>query len=182
MTRSMILTTSMEQVVCFMADALNRLVISGAVFASLLLGLGVIGCGGGAKAEGDEQQTLSAAEAKAALRELPYQYKFRTVAVPRDSTAALAGRAYGPSHTSFDFGIALGDGSAPVPVAQAGISEAVGNPGFVFTTNLVVPVGPAEWENSKQIHSTKQLHTAGDMATEMEEHLCRAITGKPCPV
>jgi hypothetical protein len=125
---------------------------------------------------------LSAPDAKAVLRELPYRYKYRTVPVPRGATAALAGRAYGPSNTSFDFGIALGDGADAVPVAQAGVSEAVGNPGFVFTSNLVVPVGRAEWENAKQIHSTKQLHTAADMATEMEEHLCRAITGKPCPV
>jgi hypothetical protein len=175
-------TTFMGKMVCSRVRQLSRLGASVAVVAALLLGLGAIGCGGGAKAEGDGLQTLSAPEAKTVLGELPYRYKYRTVLVPRGATAALAGRAYGPSNTSFDFGIALGDGTNAVPVAQAGVSEVVGNPGFVFTSNLVVPVGRAKWENSKQIHSARQLHVAADMVTEMEEQLCRAITGEPCPV
>jgi hypothetical protein len=178
----MTLTTCMGKMVCSRVRQLCRFSVSAAVVAALVLGFGAIGCGGGAKAEGDGHKILSAPAARAVLLELPYRYKYRTVPVPRGATAALAGRAYGPSNTSFDFGIALGDGANPVPVAQAGVSEAVGNPGFVFTSNLLVPVGHAKWENSKRIHSTRQLHVASDMATEMEEQLCRAITGKPCPV
>jgi hypothetical protein len=147
----------------------------------LLLALMVVGCGSNASGS-DGQHELNTAETKVILQELPYRYAFRVPPVPDGAREAISGRVYGPRNTWFDFGIALGNGADPVPVPQAGTSEAVGDGGFVFTSNLVVRVGAGTWENAKQIQSTKQLHTASHMATEMEEHLCMAMTGEPCKV
>jgi hypothetical protein len=165
-----------------MADS-ARLRLPGAagLAAGFLLVLIALGCGGDV-AGGNGQRELNAAEAMAILRELPYRYAFRAPPVPRGAREAVGGRVYGPRNTWFDFGIALGNGASPVPVPQSGTLEAVGNGEFVFTSNLVVKVDSTHWENAKQIHSSKQLHAASHMATEMEERLCFAITGEPCEV
>jgi hypothetical protein len=173
---------SMDQMVCSMAEFARLKGFGAATLAvGFLLVLMALGCGSDASG-GNAQRELNAAETKAVLQELPYRYAFRVPPVPRGAREAIGGRVYGPRNTWFDFGIALGDGADPVPVPRAGVSEAVGDGGFVFTSNLVVKVGAATWENAKQIHSTKQLHTASHMATEMEERLCIAMTGEPCKV
>jgi hypothetical protein len=44
--------------------------------------------------------------------------------------------------------------------------------GFVFTNNGAVPGG---------FKTRRQFYTAGHMVVEMEEKLCEASTGSPCP-
>lgn len=153
--------------------------------ATLLLGLllvvAMLGCGSDASGN-DGQRELSAIEAKTILEELPYRYAFEEPPIPHGASGAISGRVYGPHKTWFDFGIAIGDGASPVPVPRAGVSEAVGNPGFVFTANQVIPVGRLHWKSAPQLRTAAQWNESSHMATEMVERLCRAVTGKPCPV
>jgi hypothetical protein len=148
---------------------------------ALLLVAAAPGCGSDASGNGGPRE-LSAIDAKTVLRELPYRYAFKDPSIPDGASGAVSGRVYGPHETWFDFGIALGDDADPVPVPRAGISEAVGNPGFVFTTNQLIPVGRFHWKTAPQLRTPARWHESSKMATDMEEQLCRAATGKPCPV
>lgn len=144
----------------------------------LSLGFGVFGCGSGHENSG----SFTEADIKDILQQLPYRYEFRRVQLPRGASAAIAGRVYGPHHTWFDFGIAIGNSGAAIPVPRAGVSGAVGNPGFVFTDNELVRSRGAGWEPGPQFHTSAQWDEASHMATEINERLCRVITGNPCPV
>ncbi len=125
---------------------------------------------------------MTAARAKAILRELPYQYEFRRVHLPVGASAAVAGRVYGPHRTWFDFGIAIGKNAEPVPVPHAGVFEAVGGYGFRFTNNEFVKTGANHWVPAPQFHTQAQWDEASRMATEINEKFCLTITEKPCPV
>lgn len=149
---------------------------------ALVLLWGAGGCGGESAAR-DHQPTLDAAETKEILLQLPYRYEFRNVKRPVRASAAVAGRAFARRpDVWFDFGISLGmNHPEPVPVPKGG-AEVVGNPGFVFNSNLLVRDRRGRLRNGEQFRTAAQLHKAGHMATEMEQRLCRAITGEPCPV
>jgi hypothetical protein len=166
-----------------LAESAERAKLVGilACLAGLSLALVVLGCGGTASGE-DGQAKLSPERAKAVLQELPYRYEFRSPKVPHGASGALAGRVHGAHKTWLEFGVALGDHADPVPVPWAGISNAVGNPGFVFTTDDLIPVGRLHWANAPQLKTRAQEREASRMATDMEEQLCLAITGEPCPV
>ena len=152
----------------------------------------VAGCG--ANAEGSQQTSgdhsprdskiLSATETKHLLRDLPYKYSFRSVPLPKGAIGAVAGKVRGSHQTTFQFGVALGRSPYPVPVPQAGIANAVGIPsaGFVFTTNLSVRGPKGNWIEGPEIHTAAQSSESSRMEVAMEEALCRAATGKPCPV
>jgi hypothetical protein len=154
--------------------------IAAPLFGVLLMSV-ALGCG--SDASGDSgQRELNVIEAKTILQELPYRYAFKEPAIPQGASGAIGGRVYGPHKTWFDFGIALGDDASPVPVPRAGISEAVGNPGFVFTANQVIPVGRFHWKRAPQLRTAAQWDESSHMATEIVERLCYAVTGEPCPV
>lgn len=175
-------TTCMGRMDYSMADVTRR---GWPCIAALLLGLllVVVGLGCGSDASGNDRPSeLSETDAKAIVQELPYRYVFRETAIPNGANGAIGGRVYGPHKTWFDFGIALGDGASPVPVPRAGISEAVGNPGFVFTANQVIPVGRLHWKPAPQLRTAAQWDESSHMATEIVERLCHAVTGEPCPV
>lgn len=140
------------------------------------------GCGDSSAAEDTEGVTVNAAEAKRVLLKLPYRYEFRQVKLPDGASSAIAGRVYGLHKTWFDFGIAFGNQSMPVSVPRAGVSGAIGNPGFVFNSNIVVPGRQSRWEAGRQFHTAAQWHESGHMENEMEQSLCKAVTGEPCPV
>jgi hypothetical protein len=157
-----------------------------ALLILLLLGSLVIagGCGSAtADNSNEEAGVLSAQAAKGALKRLPYRYEFRSVEVPAGASGAFGARVHGPHGTVVGIGVALGKEPRAVPVPAAGTSNAVGSPsaGFVFTNDILVPVGSKLIAN-KRLRTRAQWKAANAMATAMEEELCRAATGKPCPV
>lgn len=145
--------------------ALTLLSLAGAVIA---------GCG-------DSAKVLSAEEAERVLRKLPYRYEFESVEVPKGASDAFAARVHGPHRTTVSISVALGDDAHPVPVPPAGFFNVVGDPGFVFNNDLLVPVG-GKTIQSKGVRTGAQWRTATSMLTAIEESLCRETTGEPCPV
>lgn len=174
--------TSTDSADCSMAKVMRRgLHCIAVLLLGLLFAVALLGCGSDASRKSGPSE-LSTTEAKAILQELPYRYVFKEIPSPHGASGAIGGRVYGPYKTWFDFGIALGDDASPVPVPRAGVSEAVGNPGFVFTTNQLIPIGRVHWKTAPQLRTPARWHESSRMATDMEEQLCRAVTGKPCPV
>ena len=141
----------------------------------------IVGCGGAALGDGPKK-VLTAPEAKQLLLQLPYEYTFRPVALPKGATGALAGRAVGTHRTVVHFGVALGKEPEAVPVPHAGIAGAYGYPlgGFVFTEDLLVRHRHHKWVEGKQFHTGAQWKEANKMVVAMEEKLCRATTGEAC--
>jgi hypothetical protein len=78
----------------------------------------------------------------------------------------------------------MGEHPLPVPVPDAGVSNSVGVPiaGFIFSSNTLVRGPHHTWVDGPDIHTTAQANEAGYMQLEMEETLCKAATGEPCPV
>jgi len=157
----------------------------GVLFVFLIL---TIGCGCGAAANGEgtvgSPRVLSSGEAKRLLLRLPYRYRWRQVPLPKGASGALAGTAMGKHRTVIHFGVAFGTAAEAVPVPQAGRR----NPydysqggGFVFTDDIIVPRSIVPSGIGKQIKTAAQWHEANIMEVEMEEKLCKASTGEPCP-
>lgn len=134
-----------------------------------------VGCGS------TDEGSLSSDSAKAALQELPYRYEFKSVEVPKGASDAFAALVHGPHRTTVSIGVALGRDAHAVPVPPAGDFNAVGDSGFVFNTDLLIPVGEKTIQG-KGIQTRVQWRTAISMISAMEEKLCREATGKPCPV
>jgi hypothetical protein len=86
-------------------------------------------------------------------------------------------------HAYLNFGVSLGRHPAGVPVPRSGTEEAYGYPrgGFVFTDDLQVPGKHHTWRTPARFHSQAQLNEATTMLVEMQEKLCEAATGEPCP-
>lgn len=105
------------------------------------------------------------------------------MAPPEGATEALAGEATGKHNVVLKFGVALGKHPSGVPVPISGAEEAYGYPngGFVYTDDLMVPTKARKWVVNPRFHNWRQWHEAGHMEVEMEEKLCEAATGEPCP-
>lgn len=141
-------------------------------------------CGASAK-EGSvgPSRVLSSSEAKRLLRQLPYRYRWRRVEIPEGASGALAGTVIGRHRTTVHFGISLGSEAEAVSVPLAGTVTPVYYPrgGFVFNDDLEVPGKNETVHPGKQFHTAAQWNEAGTMVVEMEEKLCKAATGEPCP-
>lgn len=146
----------------------------------LFVATAALGCG-----ESDGQSTvLSVRRAKAALKELPFRYSFSQAKRSAGASGAIAGKVSGPKNTSFAFSLALGKHAAPIPVPESGVGNAVGVPsaGFTFNSNTLVKRADGTFAPSRELNGQVQLNVAGQMQFEIEEHLCRVATHKPCPV
>lgn len=157
-----------------------------------LLGAVSAAAGCGAAASGQEQpnnptnhpRILSTSEARGLLVSLPYRYTWRKVPLPQGATGALAGKAVGQYHTVVHFGVSLGVEAGAVPVPRAGVEDSYdysAGGGFVFTTDLEVPGKNETVHPGSQFHTRAQWNEATSMEVAMEEKLCRAATGRPCP-
>ncbi|MGN6258515.1 MAG: hypothetical protein ACTHN3_12325 [Solirubrobacterales bacterium] len=155
------------------------------VLAALAVGCGSSASGDGTTGAGstaasnDPPRVLSTQEAKQLLQQLPYRYEFRKVKLPEGATGAVAGTAIGKHHTVLHFGVSLGTEAGAVPVPQAGVRDPYdysAGGGFVFNDDLVVAGGVG-----KQFKTGAQWEEATSMEVEMEEKLCKAATGEPCP-
>ncbi len=151
--------------------------------AAIGLTVAAVGCGDGVStAEAGADRQLTPVLTKRALRTLPYRYEFREVPLPEGASGAVAGRAFGKHRTYLDFGIALGEEALPVPVPQAGATDVARHGDFIFTANVIVEDRNGHFVTGKQLHTQAQWLEANSMVVEMEGKLCRAITGRPCPV
>ena len=158
------------------------------IFGLLVIAIAAasFGCGGSANGQSSvgSSRVLSSAEAKRLLLQLPYRYRWRPVELPEGASGALAGTVFGKHHTVVHFGISLGPEAEAIPVPQAGIVTPVYYPrgGYVFNDDLVVAGKNETFHPGKQFHTAAQWDEAGTMVVEMEEKLCKAATGEPCPV
>jgi hypothetical protein len=94
----------------------------------------------------------------------------------------VAAKVIGPHRTVVNFGIALGGEGGAVPVPHAGTLNAVGGTAFVVTDDTLIRGTKEKWESGKQFRTGAQWREAGQMIVDIEESLCKAHTGKPCPV
>lgn len=136
----------------------------------------IVGCGSSTK--GAPSHVLSAREAEHLLLQLPYRYRWRQVKLPKGASDALAGAVVGKHHTIVHFGISLGTEPQAVPVPRAGTLTPYyyWGGGFVFNDDLVLPKGIG-----RQFHTAAQWNEATTMTVAMQEKLCKAATGEPCP-
>lgn len=154
-----------------------------ALVLSVVLGLGLLGMDGCGMAEGTSSHVLSTSQAKHLFLQLPYHYEFRHVPLPEGASGALAGKAITKHGTFLNFGVALGRHPEGVPVPRSGTEESYGysEGGFVYTDDLLIPGKHHHWHSPPRIHTEAQAREVGHIEVEMEEKLCRAATGKPCP-
>lgn len=151
-----------------------------AILLSLFLCIGtLVGCSGSSNTS-----VLSEENAKRALQQLPYRFKFEAVDIPSGAVGAVAGQATGPHETVVHFGIALGDSPDGVPVRDAGVFDSFGYPegGFLFTSDLSIGFAEGSVVTNPRYETAKQWSTAIEMEVEMTDRLCKAATGEPCPV
>lgn len=127
-----------------------------------------IGCGG------VSTDTLSSDDVVPALRSLPFRTHVETVTPPSADTAALIGTAK-RSGVVVRFSIGIGESPVPVPIPGIGVNRAIGEGdlGFVFTTDGDYP---------EAFKTVAEWHRAARMATDIEEQLCREVSGEPCPI
>jgi hypothetical protein len=88
----------------------------------------------------------------------------------------------GPHATIINFGIALGGEGRGVPVPHAGTVNASGGTAYVVTDDTLIPGKREKWEPGKQFRTAAQWREASRMMVDIEEALCKARTGGPCPV
>jgi hypothetical protein len=123
-------------------------------------------------------------EARTLLLELPYDFVWRKVPLPEGASSALAGKAVGRNRTAIHFGVSFGTETAAVPVPKAGVADAYdysGRGGFIFTADLEIPGKNETVHPNRRFHTREQWNEAISMEVAMEEKLCKATTGRPCP-
>lgn len=127
-------------------------------------------------------KTLSEAETKSLLRQLPYRFEFRPVRVPQGASGAVAGRVIGHRGTVVRFGVSLGSRGKPVSLGpHTDFADATGGATFRVTDDAWIVVNGRP-TFGKQIRTATQWHEAATMNVDIEEKLCRATEGKPCAV
>jgi hypothetical protein len=164
----------------------GRLVLDGCKVAILSIAVAASGCGGGATSSSAQSPPgpLRVSEAKQLFRELPYSIQFEPVRVPDGADGAFAGRAVGSRGTVVHFGVSLGDRPAAVPLSGAGTASAYGDSrdGFVYNDDLQIPDPHHTWLRAARFRTAAQWSEATTMSVKMMEKLCRAASGKPCPI
>jgi hypothetical protein len=139
-----------------------------------LLAMSLQACGGA--------KTLNDEETKALLRQLPYRFEFRPVAVPDGASGAVAGVAYGPHHTVLRFGVSLGREGDPISLgSHSDLADATGGETFRVTGDDTLIVD-GRLRFNPRIKTKAQWHTVASMHVDIEEKLCRATEGHACPI
>lgn len=147
------------------------------VAAALALAAAASGCGG--DASGDTVASgggrLEPKQVRAALSTLPYKVEVKRVQGPAGNTASFAGKAHGPHDTTLEFSIGIGDPPRPLAVPGAGTKhvEWFEEMNFVFNDDDAI---------GRKFKTAAQWREVAHMATEVNESLCRAATGEPCPI
>ena len=135
-----------------------------------------------AVASHSDTKTLSKAETKSLLRELPYRFRFDDVPSPDGASGAVAGRAFGPHRTTIRFGVSLGSGGAPVSLGpHTDFADATGGETFRVTNDATIIVGD-KLERGPRIVTEAQWRQSATMVVDIEEKLCRATEGKACAI
>ena len=145
----------------------------------LLVLLLASGCGdassGSAATTSVSTGRLEPADVRVALRTLPFSSMVERIQGPKGNIASFRGRAHGPHDTTLEFSIGIGDPPKPVRVPGAGTRGVVWeeSAGFVFNDDSAV---------ARKFTTAAQWHQVAVMAAEVYGAMCRAATGKPCPV
>jgi hypothetical protein len=147
--------------------------------ALLLVAALAILCSGCGSASGDtgeaESGKLNPDLVRAAMRTLPYDVKLKQVPGPAGNTASFKAKAHGPHDTTLEFSIGIGDPPHPLPVPGAGTKhvEWFEEMNFVFNDDDAI---------GRKFKTAAQWREVAHMATKVNESLCKAATGEPCPI
>ncbi|MFL5901450.1 MAG: hypothetical protein ACJ75S_09670 [Solirubrobacterales bacterium] len=149
---------------------MNKVVIPFFVIIALLT---TAGCGSASSESANVK--LEPGDVRPALRTLPYVFALKRIHGPKGNIASFHGRAHGPHDTTLEFSIGIGEPPRPVSVPGAGTKHVVWNEeaGFVFND---------DGEIARKFETAAQWREVGRTATKVEQSLCRAATGEPCPV
>jgi hypothetical protein len=131
------------------------------------------GCG--SASEDSASRKLEPGDVRPALRNLPYRHRVWRVPPPKGDTAAFRGRAEGPHHAALEFSIGLGDPpQTSVAVRGAGKVHSVWESAFGYVYN--------DSGLPKNFRTDAEWRAAATMGVEIEESLCKAVSGEPCPI
>jgi hypothetical protein len=135
----------------------------------------LIAAGCGSASGNSASGKLKPSDVRPALRTLPYVFTLKRIQGPKANVASFRGRAHGPHDTTLEFSIGIGDSPRPVSVPGAGTRHVVWSEeaGFVFND---------DGEIARKFKTTAQWREVGRMATKVEQSLCKAATGEPCPI
>lgn len=147
-----------------------------AIVAVVLVGgAAVLAFGGGTK-------TLSEAETRDLLGQLPYEFEFREVPAPDGASGAVAGQVVGPHHTVVRFGVSLGRGGSPVSLGpHTDLADATGGETFRVTSDDMLVVDGGLVANPR-LRTAAQWNESARMIVAIEGKLCRATEGEPCAI
>jgi hypothetical protein len=140
-----------------------------------LVALSLQGCG-------DGTETLSEEETKELLRQLPYRFEFSPVTAPDGADGAVGGTVFGPHRTYIRFGISLGEGAEKVSL---GPDTDFSNGGGTETAHLTADdtrVVDGKLRINPRFKTRAQWETAATIHVAIEEKLCKATEGHPCPI
>ena len=145
-----------------------RTVVLSAAIASAVL------CGCGASSGGVGSGKLRGDEVEGVLRALPFKTHVETVTPPTGDDAAFRGTA-NRAGVEIRFSIGVGNLPVPVPIPGLGTRRAIGEGelGFSFNTDA---------NYADAFKTGAEWYKATPIATEIEESLCKKVTGRPCPV
>jgi hypothetical protein len=131
--------------------------------ALLAVALVGIGCG-------STDDDLQADQVEPALRATGYPIKLRQV--ERDKGTGFVGVARGPHNTRIRFSISLGE----FPIRVSGKTQDLivyHNANFTFNDNI---------NNVRKFGNGARWDEAVSISLALQERLCRAATGDPCPI
>jgi len=129
----------------------------------------------GCSAAQDSPEALQRREVRPAFQALPFQYKLWVIEPPAGDDAAFRGVAHGKYRATLHFSIGLETPPRTIPIPDTRLQDPVGEgeAGFAFNGDAA---------DARKFKTVPQWHAAMDMATEIEEALCRRANGKPCPI
>lgn len=158
-----------------------------AMCAFIATGILSSGCGASGAFGGPESapRIISSGEGKRLLLQLPYRFQFHAVTLPDGASGAIAGTALGKHKTVLHFGISFGKDPEAVPVPRVGTVDPYdysNAAGFVFNDDMEVPGRNESVHPGPQFHTEAQWQEAANIVVGMQQTLCRAATGKPCPI
>jgi hypothetical protein len=149
--------------------------VNKAAIPFLAISVLLISAGCGSASSESANGKLEPGDVRPALRTLPYVFALKRIHGPKGNVASFRGRAHGPHDTTLEFSIGVGDPPRVISVPGAGTEHAVweGGSGFVFNDDSTV---------ARKFKTAAQWRQVALMAAEVNESLCKAATGEPCPV
>lgn len=130
---------------------------------------------------GEDSEAVAVSDARQALRQLPYSYRFRDVRPSDGAERVVAGTAYGPGGAVVHFGAAFGGSPDPVPLPEGGAGGTLELGESVITTREGKAGNRGGRSGNSKGKPAEQPSDADQMAAEIATKLCEVAGGASCP-